>query len=534
VKSGEQSATGTHTSCLPVIRNTAIAVLILLMVVFGGGGVSYATSSVLPDFDGVGTLTIHKFWTENFLNLKEGTGKSSDAEMLPGDADQIAGITFQIEKLLVAQNEVARLDSPVDPTFSMMTRITNAQGEIVITGLSKGFYRITELVPHGYEAQSDRFLVKIPLEEGVINEYVWNWDVHIYPKNTAKLAVVTKEIDGDRKVVGLGDAIDWVIDYALSAGMRRTQTINGVPAVVYAQDFYLFDEMDPRLDFVAGSVQMELADRDLHRVTGVTLLAGVDYFESYDPATNVVRWDYSETGVRKLADNQIAHVIVTLKTRVSERAFSTASDAVINNAGIQFTNASGDPFRFTVFEPGTDPGDARVPKAWLGTIDILKVNSATKAPLAGATFKIAPTKDGAKAGTFIKRGGADIEVTTDSTGKARIDIIGAGTYYLVETTTPNGFTPNKSPIEVVVGNTPQSRAVTISIPNTPQPPLLFGLIPKTGEGILFSIMAFALIAGAGAGFIIVVLKRRRQRETIQAEQDGLTDLCSAKGYHYLR
>jgi len=314
-------------------------VLIALALLAAGGGSAQAASSALPTSERTGTLTIHTFVAEHYLNLREGTGSPSDLARVPVSADALTGVRFTLEKLLVADKTAPRLDSPLDPGFTVRTGTTDKDGQWRVTDLPVGFYRVTEEVPDGTEALNERFLVKMPLELLTDDGPVWNWDVHLFPKHLTKDTVV-------------------------------------------------------------------------------------------DPL----------------------------------------------------------PKRIVIIKESTRDG----------------------ARLSGAVFKIATSERYARQGVFVTHDGADIEVATDSEGKATIEVLRATTYYLVETKAPAGFQQLRDPIKVTVSDASAQPTVTVTVPNQPVPSGIAAFVPKTGESMLLSLALLLLIALLGT-LVSMVATRSRAR-----------------------
>jgi hypothetical protein len=184
-----ERSTNRTTIIVKAMRTFAVIATVALSIA-GGGSLAAAVSSALPPGDGTGSLTIHKFYAEHYENLRESSGSSADAAAIPADAQRVAGVAFRIERIVVDPQSAPTLDAPRDPAFAVLLETTDQDGQIRIDGLLKGFYRITEIVPAGQKALSESFLVKIPMETGVAGEDLWNWNVHVFPKNTASEQVI--------------------------------------------------------------------------------------------------------------------------------------------------------------------------------------------------------------------------------------------------------------------------------------------------------------------------------------------------------
>ncbi|MCL2106823.1 MAG: SpaH/EbpB family LPXTG-anchored major pilin [Oscillospiraceae bacterium] len=471
-------------------QRVSTLVLAVLLAAIIGGGCPAAASPPSPE----GSITIHKFRVDSYDNLKEGTGSQSDSANIPADAEKLAGIYFRLEKLRAEQGETPGPDSPRDSAFEAIEKATDTNGELVFPRLAEGLYLVTELLPECCIAQSEKFLIQIPMED--------NYDVHVYPKNMGKDEIIAKQLDAERLVYGLGEEIPWAIAFPLGHGIQK--------------DLHLFDQMDARLDYVAGSASLAFLDTDEQPVKEASFIHNIDYTESYDAGRHTVTWAFTDAAVKKLTDHHVIFISVKLLTSVNNSALGTSANAVWNNAGIKFTNTAGDPCERQVFDPGKGTEGVNVPKAWLGSVTIVKLSAgAGREKLPGAVFKAAADEASAKAGNYLQRDGKDIEVTTDAQGKAVIDVLGAGDFWLVETRAPAGYELLKAPIKAVIENNPEKRLASMEIINQPQ-----GGQGKPGEGGRpgpitgddIKIIGYALLAtGALAGLIWLFWPRRKKQ-----------------------
>ncbi len=131
------------------------------------------------------------------------------------------------------------------------------------------------------------------------------------------------------------------------------------------------------------------------------------------------------------------------------------------------------------------------------TVNVVKVDGNTKAPLAGATFKL--TSDTDTTGTSL---------TTGEDGTVKFTGLKAGTYYVEETVAPSGYNINSkkftitiSTSGVVTGDGVNNSKLTVN-----DYPLT---VPQTGGTgtIMFTIGGVALIACAGVLFFILMRKK---------------------------
>ena len=457
-----------------------------------------------------GSITIKKFDVNRYANLKESTGNASDATNLPTEAKEMADVEFKLEKLSVAyEDREVDTKTPVDTSFTARSERTNNNGEAVFKDLPRGYYLVSETIPSGYSSPEDgKFVVAVPtLTINDQNQEVLNHDVVVYPKNSK--IQVEKVLESAKEVVGVGDIVDWKVEYPVGRDIKG------------AKNFFITDEMDSRLDYVDESAKLGFIDNTGKEVN-LNLTLGVDYTTQYDASTHILTIAFTDgVGTEKIADAKIATIVLDISTKVNESAIDTTTP-VTNNARIVFTNASGDPYEHEVFPPGADPEDSRVPKVYLGSIEILKVDSEDESKvLEGAVFS-------------IKRGDEVINVTTDKDGRATISAIGAGTYELEEVEAPAGYKKITTPIKVEVINDSAKRITNLKVSNvedpeaTPTPETSVtptatpttkpgdGGIEKKGAGTgaktgdTTQILGFVLLAIASMGIITVVLRKRKK------------------------
>ena len=473
----------------------------------------------------MGSLTVKKFSVENYENLKEATGQASDSANVPTDAKTIADVAFSIEKLVVGVvDTTVNISNPVDPSFTKLRQTTDANGETTFTNLPEGYYLVTEEIPGGFDAlDMGKFIVKIPMEitDGQGNKSDL-YDVTFFPKN--RTIKVEKVLNDKKIVVGVDDTPSWTVKYPVGSDLKG------------AKNFFITDHMDTRLDYVDGSAKLRYLDRNGKEITSLKLAEGVDYSITYDAKTHTLTIAYTDgVGTEKVADAGVVTIELTLTTKVNEGAIKDTTP-ITNNAKISYVNAIGDPYEHEVFPPGTNPEDSRVPKVYVGEIEITKVSQEDSTQvLAGAEFALASSEDNAKAGKFISRkvnGKQEvIQATTDANGKASITAIAAGTYYLVETNAPAGFKLLSEPIKVTIGNDKDTKKAILEIKNTPDgsnpsitpanptsKPVNPTATPKGGTsgaktGDTTQIMGYILLIAASLGIIGFVVKRRKSKSS---------------------
>ena len=118
-------------------------------------------------------------------------------------------------------------------------------------------------------------------------------------------------------------------------------------------------------------------------------------------------------------------------------------------------------------------------------VSILKINSETNEPLAGAVLKVTDVD------------GNTIDEWTTTTEAHVIEHLAYGTYYLVEVAAPEGYVLNTEPIEFTISQTSSDEKVTMhNVPDT--------IASKSALLISFAMFDIAL----GIGILVYVNKRK--------------------------
>lgn len=135
------------------------------------------------------------------------------------------------------------------------------------------------------------------------------------------------------------------------------------------------------------------------------------------------------------------------------------------------------------------------------TLNVGKVDGNTKAPLAGATFKL--TSDTDTTGTTL---------TTGEDGSVTFTGLKAGKYYVEETVAPEGYNINSKKFEITIStqgivtgdNVTDNKLVVSDFPLS---------VPQTGGAgtVMFTIGGIALIACAGVLFFVVMRKKKTSK-----------------------
>lgn len=221
-------------------------------------GITFAqdapTPTVAPgniNFNENGSITIHKLIGSETGTPADGTENPPTGTYEVPTADD--AVTYTVKKLdadlstpagFVAAQELD-VDSPRDASFTARTGQINDSGDVTFGGLPIGVYVVTEEVSESSAlVPADPFIVFVPMTGP--NGENWNYDVHVYPKNTTA---------GTDKTV---------FDANQNQGSTITYTINSdvpaVPSGATMRSFRVTDSLDSRLTVVENGVRVSLSD----------------------------------------------------------------------------------------------------------------------------------------------------------------------------------------------------------------------------------------------------------------------------------
>lgn len=477
-----------------------------------------ANTSVI-DTSKTTTLTIHKLLKDDqFSNSRQDDGTEKTVT-----GDPVEGVTFTAYKIEIpadksapakdftynaADNKIT--SNGVEYTLGVGTEMkTGADGAVTET-LQQGYYLVVETSVDGAKVNGEKvsitetcapFIVRLPMTKP--NSTEWNYNVHVYPKNSTSTATKTPS----KTSVNVGEALSWDIKTAIPSGIENFQK------------FDVTDQLDKALTYTDNSAVVEVA-------------GAIGDFVDF-PATDQDKTNYTVTcvegkltvsftdeGRKALANYQ--DVKVTFGTTVNENVLdATHQNVVKNTATVEFKNQDGTESKVPTPEA----------KVHTGKIDITKKSSADQTLLNGVEFKIASSEANATAGNYLKKaadgtildvndaGYADAAdyVATTADGKASFaglkdyDVANGLTiyrsYYIVETKAAAGYELLDAPVKVdfTADNSTEAVHYTISkdVLNTPKTNL-----PLTGGmgTVLFSVAGIALLGGAIA--LLVVRNRK--------------------------
>ncbi len=418
-----------------------------------GGGLPASAAGPNVDTTREGSITIHKYaepavasgLANNGLALAADDlsaltplgGVGFTVELVPGtDLRTTAGWELA-EQLEAADDDAAiitaqeRIAAGTTTTRTGSTGAIGSQnaGQLALTGLPLGVYLVTETSPGANQIaiESAPFLVSVPMAHPTGSE--WLYDVNVYPKNS--LTTISKVVD-DAAAFGLGDRVSWTI----------AVDVPEVAADDTLDTFVVTDTLDARLGYVGATVAATAATATPGERQPLALVSGQHY-------SVVDGRDFSVTftpdGRALLAAADGAELTVDIVTTIDALEGDTAAqteDGIIMNAAT------------VAFDDGAFTAETPTPTSW-GTLTIRKHETgAQDVALSGATFRVYRSADDAAADRnpiAVDAATPDqVDFVSDDQGIAFVPGLKAGTYWIVETVAPLGYTRGTAPLEVVV------------------------------------------------------------------------------------
>lgn len=502
--------------------------ILSMMLVFG------IVSPVFAEDDKTGSITIHKYEVidDSAVNFDENV---SGAEQTVADAEPLAGVVFYIEKVKVTENmtESGADMAEVDDSWEPVELVTNSDGEIELTGLPLGVYRITEKPTDLISSSLESFLVTIPFVDPD-DESSLLYHVHVYPKNTlygqpeitdwltginelADTVGFTK--DGMRKAHFIID-VDIPIDIA-SAGLASDQ---GNP-----YKFQIIDTIDSRL--VPPTV-------DAITITGVKSTMALDenvqdnnalpaelYQVSVDGQTITITLNNGLSGWKTTdADGNETLLFDALRIEfecaLSEEglALSNAGQPISNKAALVYTNSLGRVVYTGYNDPTTDVDDATAKESQsvevhTTAIRLRKVDGTNnELRLKGAVFGIYADKNCRDA--IVDANGDPITGTSGDDGIITFQGLTYGetgdaydqaetTYYVKELEAPSGYQVYSTVYEVVANASSAADGAIVEVVNYQS-----FTLPATGlTGTNMMILGLIAILAGIVGVTVIRKKR---------------------------
>ncbi|MBT1018813.1 isopeptide-forming domain-containing fimbrial protein [Canibacter sp. lx-72] len=343
-----------------------------------------------------GSIIVHKH-KQQTLQGNPGTGQP---ETPAGVA--IAGVEFKIQKLNLnlTQNNDWDMLKTLTPDAAKnrvagpeTTRTTDDNGEARFSDLDIGAYLVTETnAPDNVVKKAAPFIVTVPHPNG---NNTWNYNVHVYPKNTVS-AKPTKTLD-DTNAIKIGDSVTWTITQVLPE-LQQGETFTEVSFT---------DQLAEKLDYVNTTAQVDGME------VNVTVTA---------------TGDGNRTLTGHLDDTTTLRGGQTVTFKITTKVNKPGK--IVNTAKVKIeTSDGGGTTQQTPTDPGGGPGGA--PTLIYGYFDIQKYVKDTMIAISGATFELYKDET-----CTTKVDLKEMLVTGDSGKLVSPFAVKAGTYSIKEVTVP--------------------------------------------------------------------------------------------------
>lgn len=410
-----------------------------------------------------GSLTIHKR-----LGAQAGEGTGNAVSPAPGAP--LPGVEFTVQKVqadLTTETgfaEASKLtpDTAVaDPKSAAQVITTGPDGDAALTGLPLGVYLVTEKEPAAGAVgekvliPAKPFLVFLPMTNPE-NRTEWNYDVHVYPKNTN--VTIKKKVEDAGK--HSGDKLKWTLDATVPAPLAEFVEAppegEGAPEgeapapttqrqVKPLTKYEIVDQLPTN--------RVDVTDPDVNVTLPQGMVKGTDYQVTFGPGADADHTELKVTflapGLKKLAEEYGKYdnpTIVRLTIDGLIKPTELTGDGITINKEATVTANNSD-------------GPAAV--ALSNTVEtrhrpvvISKQDEATKEGLAGAEFDLYVCKDANTLGKKVTlNNGATPNgaLVTGADGKLTLDALHVTdlvdnnavatpkNYCLVETKAPEGY-----------------------------------------------------------------------------------------------
>ncbi len=411
-----------------------------------------------------------------------------------------------VETNLKAISAASKSDTATDT----QTAETNATS-VTFSNVAIGYYLVKVTAPEGAASTTGDFLVSIPstLENGT----GLNYDVKVTVKTSTMDIQKKGEVVGktDDKTVNVGDTINYTLT-------MKVPDTTGYDSYVYK----ITDEMTKGLHF----------NNDIKVTVGTdkAVIAESNYTFTSTSGTDgatvvVVDFDKNYNWKKHIAGNPL---YVTYTATVTKEAITTGKDGVSNTAKLEFSNKPGSAGTGTT-------GETPAPeKPTFYTFNI-KVDKTFDPVLTGEEYKkvifsltkaagtnVTLEADGGDGKYIFDKNGTVTDLKLDADKHLTISGLAAGTYYLDETSTVDGYNLLKSAIKIVItpkykdGKIDGYETTTTYVPddtNTATVEVLnkkgFTLPSTGGQGMVALVAAGICLMAAMAALMVSYMRKRR-------------------------
>ena len=333
---------------------------------------------------------------------------------------------------------------------------TDADGKSTATGLDLGLYLLCEYsylsntVGNEQHGHSVPCLIPLPLTDTAADgSYSWIYDVDVYPKNIVENITVDKVIVGNNN----NETKEW--DTEINNSVEFLIRADVPHAIGKLQTYTITDTLAGSLDYNTGSYKAYAVASDGTR----TLLSNDNQFSFANPDTHNMTWTFVPTTLANsegwaLYDSIEIRYTATLNKTATVGANGNANDVKLLVSHTTNTDSSTNSETVDTYVP------TELPKVYTYAVDLTKYgDSDSTNPLEDVTFElqdvdgnvvtVSEQEDGVKGAYYFDPQGT-ATLTTDADGKLYIKGFEAGTYYLKETTTNNGYSLLAQKVEITI------------------------------------------------------------------------------------
>ncbi|AYF99927.1 SpaH/EbpB family LPXTG-anchored major pilin [Lactococcus allomyrinae] len=475
-------------------RKVSMATVALMTIVSLSSAVTAFADTNVPDSSTTREITIHALQGTPTANKPGFVNDGTEQNVTGTPLQHVTFTATLVTPTGSAANMKVGDTSTYTTTSTVVSGETDTNGTVSLNITEDGYYLLHQVTTVGGVASMQDSIVQVPLNSSssqAVNG--WLYDINVYPKtDLSQDNAVNKTVEiGDnvlddntgtnkQATVFAGQDITWNLASAFSDSMVTDDGKVG--------SFELTDALNSNLTFKAINFVVGTKEISLDSTTDYTLTT----------TDGNIDLKLTETGIKAIKaakESSSDQFIVNLTTTVSNtykygQIGNYFTTSVKNAYGVDLSNTTGSGnTNLHINLLGSSDSTTDVPEVYLGALRIQKIDSVSKTPLSGATFKLikASSKDEAQAlvdgktstATYVQnpsQAGQDYSLTTGTDGMIEFDGLEltdtaeqtgdtstANThYYVIETAAPTGYDLPTSVVEVVASIDPTTTQVGVS------------------------------------------------------------------------
>lgn len=385
-------------------------------------------------------------------------------------------------------------------------------------GENDGVYMVLQCDNAAVKEPVKPFFVSFPMKNADNSALLYT--INVYPKNDVEISIPTIEKD----ITSIGNKQDsfdftncqtWIIRTSIPYDIKD------------AMAYSVIDILDKNL-VVAESPTVVIAEKsDAANSEKSDVFAEMKDYLIYSEKVDdhdLIKIMFTDNGINKIADNVNGiydnyEIRIYIKTKIQPGVKVGAE--IKNDADVIYKNSIGQEFSVEV---------EKVPELVAGGLNIIKLDSKSNKRLSGASFKLAriATSADITAGRYesiyadvggktevvnvvyadffnnqMLDGNKVSSVTTDDNGNAYMYGLSYGTYYLVETVAPNGYSALDNAIQIVVNSSTHIEGNCVKVMNVRK-----SIFPSTGDAGAFTVCILLVVFVLSALCFLFTNKKR--------------------------